>query len=75
MPVMSGIEVAVEPTRQGNKAKIVLLMVQAAVVRILTSALFSDALMAEASKNGSFVIIIENDWEHILSFELCQARG
>jgi hypothetical protein len=31
--------------------------------------------MAEASKNGWFVIIIEYGWEHILSFELCQARG
>jgi len=31
--------------------------------------------MAEASKNGWFVIIIENDWKHILSFERCQARG
>jgi FixJ family two-component response regulator len=40
MPVMSGIEVAVELTGQGNKAQVVLLMVQAAVVRILTSALF-----------------------------------
>ena len=39
-PVMSGIEVAVELTGQGNKAQVVLLMVQAAVVRILTSALF-----------------------------------
>src|SRR5271156_5064135 len=40
MPVMSGIEVAEELTRQGNEANTVFLMVQAAVFRIPVSALF-----------------------------------
>src|SRR5271155_3932961 len=40
MPVMSGIEVADELTRQGNEANTVFLMVQAAVFRIPVSALF-----------------------------------
>lgn len=39
MPVMSGIEVADELTRQGNNANTVFFVVQAAVFRILTSAL------------------------------------
>jgi DNA-binding response OmpR family regulator len=36
--VMSGIEVAEELTTEGNKAKVVILVVQAAAFRILTSA-------------------------------------
>jgi CheY-like chemotaxis protein len=40
MPVMSGIEVAEEPTRHGNKATIVFLTVQPEVLRILASPLF-----------------------------------